>query len=291
MGKVKRTRVIGTTGKWKPIFVVHAYRMVRMGVSDKDISQFLGVSRVAWWKWLRDKPELKEAVELARKENRETETFPDWVYGRLSPELKAVWDKVMQFHREKAPVAKLEMLLSDHGKRVRQQLFLFALCMENFSPSSAMHRVNVSKKTLESWMLEDPDFAQLVEEVDWHKGNFFEWSLVQLVREGNPQAILFANKTFNSRKGYGKRDQLDVNVSGNVLHGVLDLAELLPMLSEAARTELLSAIRSREQQQRELTPATTPEDAVQRKIVEVLSGPSSSTTIHPTAHYVPQVTT
>jgi hypothetical protein len=267
-----RVRVKGKPyTKWKATYPVQVYRMVRLGMSDTDICKNLRISRQAYYRWMRDYPELKDAVETARKEVECSETFPEWVYGRLSPELKGVWDKICQFRKDKAPVSQIELLLQDHGKRVRQQLFLFALCVENFCPSAAMHRVNVSKREVERWMEEDGDFSQLVAEVDWHKGNFFEYTLVQLVREGNPQAVMFANKTYNAGKGYGRRDTVDVNVSGSVVHGVLDLAELLPHLSESTKLELLAAIRHREQVLQAQKPPSSPGELMHRKIVEAVS--------------------
>lgn len=232
--------------RWKPIFLLEIYRMTRAGLPDRDICTSLGISPQTLWNWSRDKSELKEALEIARKERAEGETMPAWVYSHLSPTLRAIWDDIGRWEEEKNPIARIEMILSDGGMRVRQQLFLHALCVYGFSPSRAMQKVNITKVELDRWLNEDVDFASLVEEVQWHKGNFFEEKLVNLVAEGNPAAVMFANKTYNSKRGYGVTSKLEVEHSGTVQHNVLDLADLMPYLGEGTRLELLEAIRRKE---------------------------------------------
>ena len=249
--------------RWKPIMLVQIYRLVRIGIPDIDICRSLKVSRETFYKWQRLYPELKEAVEIAKRELAESENFPTWVYSRLSPSLQALWDKIEQLHGCADGVAKIEMLLQDNGKKVRQQLFLFALCISRFSPSVAMQKVNITKKELDRWMHSDVEFAELVDEVQWHKGNFFEESLVALVQEGNPAAVMFANRTFNRERGYEKKSTLSVEHSGNVMVGVLDLAELIPMLTESTKLELLGAIRKKEA---EKNPRLTVQDRIRETI-------------------------
>lgn len=222
--------------------------MVRAGLSDKDICSTLKVTAMTLRNWENRRPELKEAEEIARKERSENESLPNFIYTRLSPKMKELWDKIKKLEKSANGAAKIELLLQDHGKNVRQQLFLHALCMGGFSASMALAKVNVTKKELDNWINTDLEFAELVEEINWHKGNFFEESLVKLVQQGNTAAVLFANKSFNDKRGYGNKSQVDVNVSGQVMHGVLDLSELMPFLSAEAKTELLEAIRRKDEQ-------------------------------------------
>jgi hypothetical protein len=255
--------------KWKPIYLVQIYRMVRLGISDVDICKGLKISRQALWLWNKERPELREAIALARKELADHESLPAWIYSRLTPELKVLWKKIQNFEKEPGGtgIARIELLLQDEGKRTRQQLFLYALCVSRFSPSLAMKKVNIAKRELDYWIANDLEFAQLVEEVQWHKGNFFEDALVKLVKEGNPAAILFANKTFNGVRGYAPKSQVDVNVSGQVMHGVLDLGDLMPLLTEATRLELLTAIRRRDA---EKNPRLTVTDRISQEIADIV---------------------
>lgn len=232
--------------KWNGMVPVKAYRFARQGINPTDTARLLGVSKVMFYKWLKDRPELKEALELAKADAGGDGTFPSWVYARLSPELKALWDKIDNWSDQKNGYQKITELLADHGARTRQQLFLHALCVSAFNPSEAMRKVGVSKRELDRWAEADPDFCELVEEIDYHKKNFFEGSLVQLVAAGDPSATTFANKTVNADRGYAVKGSLDVQHSGAVLHGVLDLADLLPYLSDVCRLEVLEAIRKRE---------------------------------------------
>lgn len=257
--------------RWKPIFLVHIYRMLRLGIEEVPMCQSLGFSRKTFWVWQQEKPELAECVALARKEYGESQDFPSWVYNKLSPELKKLWDKIKVFEKEPNGIAKIELMLQDNGKRVRQQLFLHALVVNRFSPSAAMSKVNVGKKEFDSWLRNDVDFALLVDEIQWHKGNFFEECLINLVSEGNPAAVLFANKTFNRTRGYGDRRQLDVYHSGgvDVNVGVVDLSEIMCDLSHSAKMELLEAIRAKDAKE---NPRLSVQEKISDDIIVVAKG-------------------
>jgi hypothetical protein len=254
--------------KWKPIYLVQIYRLVRLGMSDPELCQTLDVSRQSLWNWKRRYPEVREAYNLAKKDLHESESFPRWVFSRLSPELKEVWRKIRKWEKEDNGVVRIEAMLEDRGKRVRQQLFLHALCVSRFSPTIAMMRVNLAKGELDRWINTDPEFAALVEEMQWHKGNFFEESLVQLVKEGNPAAVIFANKSYNAKRGYNpiKNLGIDVNVHGQVNVGVFDLADVMQFLSEASKLELLQAIRRKEAQD---NPRLTAREILSQQIAEI----------------------
>lgn len=235
---------------YKPIMAVHAYRYERMGLDELLICEHLQITKQTYHNWRERYAELREAVELGRKEANEKEDFRLWVYRRLPHRLRKLWEDIRLLEKEPNGEERIRLLLNDSGKRVKQELFLHALVTSHFSPSRALRRMCMSKKELDEWVKQDAEFADLVEEIQWHKGNFFEEGLVKLVRDGNPAAIIFANKTHNRERGYESRSSVDVNVSGTILAGVLDLDELAPYLSSAAKIELLDAIRSREEAQK-----------------------------------------
>lgn len=243
-----KDRKIKKRCRWNPIFLVRVYKLAKLGFTDVDIEKDLGVSHVGFYKWKKEHPELEETLVMARKEKDCGETLADWIFSRLSPELKSIWQKIGRLEKKIDGVARISALLSGHGKVAKQELFLYALCSHHFSRTRAMKKVGITKGELDEWISTDNGFAKLVEEMEWHKGNFFEDSLVKLVQEGNPVAVVFANKTFNRGRGYGTHSSVDVNVNGQMLHGVLDLSELIPMLSDGCKTELLSAIRRRDEQ-------------------------------------------
>jgi hypothetical protein len=267
-----KTRKKGTKARkstkrceWEPIFLVRIYRMVRLGMLDIDIENELGVSHAGYYYWKQTIPELQQAITMAEKERESGETLSDWIFSKLSPQLKEIWQKIGRLEKRKDGVSLIQNMLSEEGKLVKQELFLYALCSHDFSMTRALKKVGVSKRELDSWIQSDPGFSDLVEEMQWHKGNFFEESLMRLVRAGNPAAIVFANRSFNKERGYGTSTQVDVNVRGQVMHGIVDLGEIMSSLSEACQIELLHALRDREKKEKIVLD---PHERMQREILE-----------------------
>lgn len=255
--------------KWKPIFLVQVYRMVRLGIPDEDICRTLKVSRVSLYKWRKDRPELEEAIQMARKERDESRDLTSWIYKRLSPEMQDLWTRIQSWHEQPGGHNLVELSLQDHGLRVRQQLFLHALCVLKFNPSEAMRAVNITKYELDKWLASDLEFSRLVDEMQWHKGNFFEQALYELVEQGNPSAVMFANKTFNRKRGYGQTAELNVKHSGQVLHGVIDLTEIMHKLSPESKAEIMTALRDLEEQKKQKIIPYAPDTRAQ--IADVIS--------------------
>jgi len=232
---------------YKPILMVKVYKLARAGLSPAEIASAMGVVNRTFFYWLERKPEFREALEMGKEERLKENSLPKYIFGKLSPELKALWQRIKKFEKEKNSTERIEMLLSDNGKRVRQMLFLHALSETNFSVTKACLAVRIHKRELDGWVKE-ADFAELVSEIEWHKDNFFEDSLMDLISMRVPAAVIYANKTRNKERGYGKRDTLDVNISGSVLHGVMDLSELMPYLTSEGKESLMEALRLREEQ-------------------------------------------
>lgn len=230
------------------------YRCFRAGMSLDAVRAELGIADKAWYMWFAKYPEVRHAVNLAKADlDAAAKSLPDWIYDRMAPDLKVLWDKVCEWEKEDNGIAKIELMLQDHGIRVRQRLFLHALCAKAFNPSQAMKMLGLSKRELDRWVEEDPQFKELIQEVEWHKGNFFESKLVELVQRGHAAAIIQTNKAYNASRGYGERTKLDVNVSGAVGIGTVDLFELMPYMSEDVKLGLMEAIRRRDIERRPLT--------------------------------------
>jgi len=231
--------------KWKDEFYVLAYRLAREGNSDNGIAKALGLTHEALRYQMKRRPALKEAIEEGRKPDA-VKTFQDYVYKRLSPRLKWLWDKVNECEKKVNGVARIEALLEKAGLRARQHLFVHAFLRSNFNASEACRKVNISKKTFDSWRLRDPDFAELVDkELHWHKENFFEGALIKLVAEGHPSAVIFANRNINRHRGYDK-DEDDGQVLHTHLHTVIDVDELdLPL---ETKKQILGGLRKKQLQ-------------------------------------------
>lgn len=234
---------------YKKSFIFEAYEMAKSGMFEKRIAGVLGVSYDTLVKWKEDHPMFGMALRKGRKiykgKATGTMSFRDYVFGRLSPELKKVWNEIMAIDKKKktSGIAKIEAILAKRGVRVRQNLFIYAWTASNFSISEAMRKVCLSRSTFELWKNNDPDFAALIDEINFHKKNFFESSLIRLVKQGDTAATIFANKTYNSDIGYGDKRKVDVNVSGELhhQHNIVSIDDMnLPLKT---RKEILDGIR------------------------------------------------
>jgi hypothetical protein len=109
-------------------------------------------------------------------------------------------------------------------------LFLFALVEGNWNPSAACGKVGISKQTLETWCRTDNGFADLMDEIVWHKKNWAESALMQLVDRGDSPATVFVNKTLNADRGYNVKQTVEHTGVVNHEHVVISVEELdLPL--------------------------------------------------------------
>jgi hypothetical protein len=74
------------------------------------------------------------------------------------------------------------------------------------------------------------------------RGDYFEDHLCTLIEDGDAKAIIFANRTFNKKRGYG--NSLDVNVEANINNShTISIDETGMSLEEKKR--LLDQIRTK----------------------------------------------
>lgn len=193
----------GTPSKWDDVNYHRAFMMARSGMADQTIAQALGVSHMTFMRWKEQRPALVAALQEGRAAGDPDNggTFQDYVYTRLPEELQDTWRQIMEWEDWGAGPEYVANLLKDKGKVARQRLFIHALVHCNFNVSAAMAKINVSRKTYENWV-QDPEFATLMEEIEWHKCNFFEEALMDLVRAREPAAVMFVNRTKNANRGY-----------------------------------------------------------------------------------------
>ncbi len=232
--------------KWQDIFLVRSYEMARSGLKDSQIADALGVSRVTFTKWKEDKPALNDALSMGRvnqSKGNGVQRFLEYTYDRLPPDLKELWDEIKKVDEGKSNLVSLEAILQDAGEKARQELFFHALVHYNFNPSHACRAVNVSKDELDRWVTSDPDFARLVEQMHWHKKNLFEGKLVELVMQGDPSAVIFANKTHNRDRGYNDKVEVDVKHTHTHKHSH---RVKVSTLSLEAKKEMLAQLRAKQ---------------------------------------------
>lgn len=234
-----------STYRWDDKYYVDVYELVKQGYKYSRIAKILGIAISTFKNWIEEKPALKAAIKRAKESKTSiahADNFMEYVYNRLPENLQALWDELQEYDQETNSTRKVELLLSDKGERIRQQLFIHALVTSNFSASEACRRVNITKKRMENWIALDPEFGELMNEVVGYKKDFFESGLVGLVKQGDTAATIFANRTLNQDRGYGTKTE--VIHSGGVLHGNVNLDDLdIPVevkrqLLEAARVKL-----------------------------------------------------
>ncbi len=235
--------------RWKDEFYVQAHQLARQGLSDVNVARTLGVSRALFERWVREKPALSYALESARVKDK-GDQLNDYLYSRLDEELQDVWDRIealepkevdcQEVTRDKRRMRiKIDGEFSQMSDRLQQKLFLFAWATCSWSKSEALRKCGISASKVERWMT-DEKFSKLAEQMTEHKKDFMESALIELIRQREPSAVIFANKTMNRDRGYN--DKVEVDVVGKVSHNVDELG-----LSLEQKLEILAKIREKQE--------------------------------------------
>lgn len=231
---------------WKNTHYVTVYTLAKQGMASTTIAKALGVDPHTFKDWRRKDEALRDALERGRDsaETNSAETFANYVYNQLPARLKRLWDEINRCAKEANGVERMEALLKESGESARQHLFLYALTARAFNISAACKAVNITTACFRKWCTNDPDFQMLMDEIHFHKKNFFEAALVKLVRKGDASATIFVNKTVNRDRGYNEK--VDINVTHHKGdNGGLRLEDL--DLSVECKREILLAIRKKKE--------------------------------------------
>lgn len=154
-------------------------------------------------------PELQQALEMA-EHSRPKATLKNYVLTTLSKDMRAVWDKLTTL----STLEEINAIFKNKPIKMRQQLFCHAILHTAYDISKACAMVGVDRMQMEKWK-GDLEFLQMLEEVQFHKKNFFEHALIGLVAEGYPGAVIYANRTINRDRGYDEK----VTIENNVITG------------------------------------------------------------------------
>lgn len=254
---------------WRDEYYVKAHEMAREGLGPVAIADALGIPYSTWKLWWRKRPALRQAVNSGRSPSAEMtprsvqngssvntqsagERFQDYVEKRLPIHLKEIWERIQEADvRDEGDVpAYIERLFADQGKGARQHLWIHVMMVKTFNVSEACRMVNISRKTLEKWVQEDPGFRELFASIHTIKKDFCESALMAGVYRGEASLIKFANATLNGDRGYNPR----------VIHhhyGSIDHL-LKPVELEAMSIEERKALREKIREQRMLPPKVIP---------------------------------
>ena len=239
------------TKKWEESLVFRIYDLVKQGNSELKISKILGVdiSTLRVWKekktYVRLAFEEGKAVRTCGEGKTAVETFQEYVFNNLSPDMQRTWSKITAYKDEENAVSRVEALLADKGENVRKHLFIHALVCNEFNISKACSLTNTSLSTVNNRWKKDIKFVQLLEEIEEHKKNFFESALLGLIRRGDSSAVIFANRTKNRDRGYSEKTTIEVTGSISHFHNIVSIEKLnLPV---DIRREILEAMRAAKQ--------------------------------------------
>ena len=229
-------------GKFSPTMYVTAYQLARDGLADIRIADAIGVAWLTFRRWMRQRPALVDALTRGRcrGEPGKEQTFREYVYDHLSPHLQDVWKEINACAELDNGVERIEALLSNHGKRAKQHLFVYALTQSMFNVSQSLRKIGIPRKTYETWCQSDPDFSELMDEMHWHKENFFEQAFMGRVAAGDTLAIIHAAKTKLRDRGYN--DKVEVVHSGSIGSG--DAVSITALdLDVETKKKVLDALR------------------------------------------------
>lgn len=232
--------------KFREDMYVTAYELARDGLSDTQIAKTIGVAWITFRGWMERHPALVDAVERGRKRRTPGDefTFHDYIFQHLSPDLRPLWEEITRCEDEENQMERVEALLANRGTRVRQHLFIHALTKSCFNVSRSLRMLCIPRKMYENWRQNDPDFIALVDEIHWHKENFFESAFIGRVAAGDTTAIIHAAKTKLRHRGYN--DKVEIEVSGTVTHEhLIDINTL--DLDMGTRRAILEALRARKE--------------------------------------------
>lgn len=187
-------------------FVIQFYDAYLRERNLAQVASTFGVTPYNLGKIIERHEELKLAMAMA-DENRKKGILANYILSVLSPSARATWDKITKLNTYE----EVNAVFKGKPTKLRQQLFCTAVLYTGHDNSKALRMVGIEYGQLMQWK-QDAEFLQMLEEVQWHKKQFFQKALIGLVAEGHPGAVVFVNRTVNADMGYSER--LDLNVQG-----------------------------------------------------------------------------
>jgi hypothetical protein len=234
--------------KWKPTMAIDAYALAYKGLSQAKMARVLGVSEVSLVYWQKRHKLFRYALKRGKVDRNApsgVNDFKEYVVGHLSPETRKLWDRINLWSESTSGPEKSRAFLANTSQQVRQSLWIHAYMACSFNASKACRMIGVGRDIVDKWMQNTIGFKKMIDEVKWHRNNYFEEALVDLVAKRDTGAVIFANRTQNKDRGYG--DELEVKHSGQINHAHIHALADLP-LSLECRREIREAMAKRTKQ-------------------------------------------
>jgi hypothetical protein len=246
--------------KFNNTHYVKLYRlMCEQGMSLEKAAKCLGLSAPALNRQLLDDEALQDVLAHASQKKALTKTggdsnyFNKWVVGHLHTqhaqqaweEICVAWEETRKnrksLGRRYSPTGQLVAIVDPLSDADKKALFLHALYDTGYDISAALRMTHIPRYVMQSWMA-DPKFVSIVEELRNSRQDEVEGALMQLVREGDRGAVIFASKTINRGRGYG--DKVQVEHSRGIQLGLEDLdlpIEVLEQIEQAIERKRLQS--------------------------------------------------
>ena len=224
--------------------VFRVYELAKNGNKLNDIAQICGISPPTLIKWKKQYPVLKKALIKGRKlweSGNGTISFMDYVHDKLPRDVRKTWNKICILEEKGSSLERVRAFIESKPETMQKYLFVHAMVSSNFHKAKACRKIGLSHAKLLRWS-KDGDFVTLMEFLRELRGDYFEDHLTTLIEDGDARAIIFANKTFNKKRGYGTT--VDINVDSNINHSHTISIEDVGMSLEE-RKKLLDTIRTK----------------------------------------------
>ena len=198
------------------------YRLaLKHGLADlKPIYSELGLTESQFTELQKVHPSFQRAIAAG-----EADRLPA-VFADLSDASKEIWKTLTD--REAFPDAKQLALLAvaNGGKREQQKLLIYGLVESHFDVNSALKALKIPLKTFRNWVKDDPEFAEMISEVQDQKKAFIEGRLFKLIAMGSERATIFGAERL-LKETYGAELKHTGNIEHNHQHNTgLDLSKL-----------------------------------------------------------------
>jgi len=87
--------------------------------------------------------------------------------------------------------------------------FIRHLIKNNFHLRKTCTQTDTRRLNYYQWVRDDPEFAKKIEELREIEVDLFEDAFRELIKEGNPQAIMFGLKTRGKNRGYVEKQEIE----------------------------------------------------------------------------------
>lgn len=190
-----------------------------IGDNNAQIAKSLGISEPALTEMLTNDPEHRDAYTAALLDRTPT------CIQDVSDEAKELWKILVDSKVEGSAKQQALHTISEGGKRQQQKLLLYGLVESHFDINGALKALKIPLRTFQHWIKNDPEFAELVSEVQDQKKAFVESRLFRLIAMGSERATIFGAERL--LKEYSAKVEYSGQIDHNHQHNTgLDLSKL-----------------------------------------------------------------